>query len=131
MSMKQKGKAVLNPGTVDEVWGLCDDIEIGDEADKEQVKNGDGDTVGLIYTDKRRKVSGNYTPLAEGATGGPVTKEDLIGEELELKLPGEKTIKIIVDDASLKHTRGTIPTFSISGYYYPNLTTSTGGGSGA
>ena len=36
MSMKQKGKAVLNPGTVDEVWGLCDDIEIGDEADKEQ-----------------------------------------------------------------------------------------------
>ena len=110
MSMKQKGKAVLNPGTVDEVWGLCDDIEIGDEADKEQVKNGDGDTVGLIYTDKRRTVSGNYTPLAEGATGGPVTKEDLIGEELELKLPGEKTIKIIVDEASLKHTRGTIPT---------------------
>lgn len=136
MSMKQKGKAVLNPGTVDEVWGLCDDIEIGNEADKEQVKNGDGDTVGLIYTDKRRKVSGNYTPLAEGATGGPVTKDDLIGEELELKLPGEKTIKIIVDEASLKHTRGTIPTFSISGYYYPNLTASaseasTGGGSGA
>ena len=69
--------------------------------------------------------------VAEGATGGPVTKEDLIGEELELKLPGEKTIKIIVDEATLKHTRGTIPTFSISGYYYPNLTTSTGGGAGA
>ena len=67
---------------------------------------------------------------------GEVTKDDLIGEELELKLPGEKTIKIIVDEASLKHTRGTIPTFSISGYYYPNLTASaseasTGGGSGA
>lgn len=126
MSMKQKGKAVLNPGTVDEVWGLCDDIEIGNEADKEQVKNGDGDTVGLLYTDSRKKVTGNYTPLAEGATGGPVTKEDLIGEELELKLPGEKTIKIIVDEASLKHTRGTIPTFSISGYYYANLTASGG-----
>lgn len=121
MSMKQCGKAVLNPGTVDETWGLCDDIEIAQEADKEQIKNGEGDTVGLLYTDQRRKVSGNYTPLAAGATGGPVVKEDLIGEELELKLPGDKTIKVRVDDASLKHTRGSVPTFTFSGYHYPNV----------
>lgn len=120
--MKQKGKAVLNPGTKDETWGLCDDVEIALEADKEQVKNGEGDTVGLLYTDLRRKVSGNYTPLAEGAESGPVTKDDLIGEELELTLPGDKLVKIIVDEASLKHTRGSIPTFTFSGYIYPAIT---------
>lgn len=121
--MKQKGKAVLNPGTKDEAWGLCDDLEIGQEADKEQVKNGEGDTVGVIFTDARKKVSGNYTPLASATENDPPCKDDLIGEELTITLHGTaKTIKVIVDDAALKYKRGSVSTFSFSGYYYPNLT---------
>lgn len=122
MAIKYKGKAVLNPGTKDETWGLCDDLEIAHEADKEQIKNGDGDTVGLQYTDLRQKVSGNYTPLVAATETDPPCKDDLIGEELTITLHGTgKSIKIIVDDASIKYKRGGVSTFAISGYYYPKL----------
>ena len=51
MSMKQVGKAVLYPGTPDEIWGICESQELAREAEKKEVTNGIGDTVGLIYTD--------------------------------------------------------------------------------
>lgn len=121
--MKQTGKAVLNPGTVDEVWGLCDDFEVAPEADKEQVKNGDGSTVGLIFTDERTKYSGNYTPLADASGDSPVIKDDLIGSELEVSLHGNKKVKIIVETASLKFKRGGVSTFAVEGYHYPKMQT--------
>ena len=121
--MKQTGKAVLNPGTVDEVWGLCDDFEVVPEADKEQVKDGDGSTVGLIFTDERTKYSGNYTPLAGGGSDNPVTKDDLIGSELEVSLHDNKKVKIIVETASIKYKRGGVPTFAVEGYHYPKMAT--------
>ena len=121
--MKQTGKAVLNPGTVDEVWGLCDDFEVVPEADKEQVKNGDGDTVGLIFTDERTKYSGNYTPLVIEGADHPVTKDDLIGSELEVTLHGNKKVKIVVESASVKYKRGGVSTFAVEGYHYPKMQT--------
>lgn len=122
MAIKQLGIAVLNPGTIDETWGLCDDLEVAQEADKENIKNGEGDTIGLLYTDSRKKIAGNYTPL-DGVENAPVTKEDLIGETLILTVHGTgQTISVCVDEASVKYTRGTVSTFAISGYYYPYLT---------
>ena len=118
--MKQTGKAVLNPGTVDEVWGLCDDFEVVPEADKEQVKDGDGSTVGLIFTDKRTKYSGNYTPLA-GGSNSPLEDDDLIGSELEVSLHNNKKVKIIVESASIKYKRGGVSTFAVEGYHYPGM----------
>lgn len=55
MSMKKIGKAVLYPGTPDEVWGICESQDINLEADKKEVKNGTGDTVAVLYTDVGKK----------------------------------------------------------------------------
>lgn len=125
MSIKQVGVGVLNPGTVDEAWGLCDDLEIGQEADNESVKDGNGDTVGKLYTDIRKKVSGNYTPKASAEAGSPPTEDDLIGQTIAITLHGSgNTINVVVEDATMKYKRGGVPTFSITGYYYPHMTTS-------
>lgn len=122
MSMKQVGLAVLHPGTPDEVWGICESQDINLEADKKEIKNGEGDTVSLLYTDTgKKKFSGTFTPLAiEGET--PVESDDLVGEELEFKVKdGKNTLKIHVDSASFKRKKGDTSEFSIEGYYYPKI----------
>ena len=70
------GVALLNPGAEDEIWGLCTDITVEPEAEKDPIKNGDGDTVGLLYTDKRRKVTANYEPISPAA--GPLPTAVLV-----------------------------------------------------
>lgn len=116
------GIAVLAVGTKDEAWGLVEDLSLALESEKEAVKNGEGDTVGVIYTDKRRKVSGNYTPLAvaEGGTT-PVTDTDLIGKTLTVKTMNAEDVDIIVEGAELKLKKGTASTWAVNGYIYPNV----------
>ena len=64
MSMKKIGKAVLYPGTPDEVWGICESQDINLEADKKEVKNGTGDTVAVLYTDVgKKKIFRHLHPL--------------------------------------------------------------------
>ena len=53
MSMKQIGTAVLNPGTSDETWGICESAEVSPEAEKKEINNGEGDTVGLPARSRR------------------------------------------------------------------------------
>lgn len=125
MPSKQIGIAVLAFGTVDEVWGYAETIDIGQEAEKKVVQNGDGDTKGVIYTDLKQKVSGEFTPLAvtgQSATS-PVTDDDLIGKELTIKTMGSQTIKCIVESATLKLKKGDVGTWSFEGYRYPNINT--------
>lgn len=116
------GQAILKWGTENETWGYCEDISVADEADKEEIKNGNGDTTGLIYHNIRKKVSANYTPFA-GQTTPPFEKSDIVGSELELKTTSEGTIAIRVDNAEKKYKKGAITTWAVSGYYYPNLAT--------
>lgn len=120
--MKESGIAVLKWGTENETWGFCEDLSISDEADKTQIKNGDDDTVGLIYSDIRQKVTGNYTPLA-GQSSPPFTKADIIGSSLTVKTDDTGTISIIVDNAEKKYQKGNIATWSVTGYNYPNIST--------
>lgn len=121
MSMKQVGTAVLYPGTSDEVWGLCETQEQGFEANKKEIDNGEGNTVGLLYTNVgKKKFSGTYTPLAS-ATETPVTKDDLIGEKLTFKTGGEKTLEIYIDSATFSRKKGDVSEFKIEGYYYPEI----------
>ena len=129
MSMKKIGKAVLYPGTPDEVWGICESQDINLEADKKEVKNGTGDTVAVLYTDVgKKKFSGTYTPYAvDGDT--PVTDDDLIGEELEIKTQdGKKTLKIHIDSATFKQKKGDTSEFSIEGYFYPEISSTASAG---
>lgn len=134
MSMKQIGTAVLYPGTPDEVWGICESQDINLEAEKQEIKNGEGDTVSLLYTDTgKKKFSGTFTPLAV-ADGSPVTEDDLIGEEIELKIEdGKKTLKIYIDSAAFKRKKGDKSEFTIEGYYYPKIAAAAAasGGQGA
>ena len=121
MSMKQVGTAVLNPGAPDEVWGYCETQDITHEADKEQIKDGQGDTKGVLFTDIRQKVDGTYTPLAAAGANDPpnLGADDLIGRSIAM---GSMTI--IVETATFKRKKGGVSEFSISGYRYPNLVTS-------
>jgi hypothetical protein len=123
--MDQIGIGLLAAGTKDETWGLVEDLTIGLESEKEAVKNGDGDTVGILYTDKRKKVSANYTPLAV-AQGGttPVTEDDLIGQQLEIKTFSTSTLTFLVEGAELKLKKGGACTWAVNGYYYPNVVVS-------
>ena len=129
MSMKQVGTAVLNPGTPDEVWGYCETQDISHEADKEQIKDGNGDTKGVLFTDVRQKYDGTYTPLASAGTNDPpkLSATDLIGQTLSMKVDGgSTTLSVVVESASFKRKKGGASEFSISGYYYPQLVTSGG-----
>lgn len=130
MAMKQKGVATLNPGAPDQTWGKCRNLEIADEAEKENIPNGDGDTVGVIYSDCRKKVSGEFIPLA-GQTNSPAEDDDLIGKTLEVTLHGTGSkISVLVDTASKSYEAGKSSKFKFDGYCYPNLvdeTAQTGG----
>lgn len=122
MGMKQKGIATLNPGAPDQSWGKCRNLEIADEAEKETLTNGDGDTVGVIYSDVRKKVSGEFIPLAN-QSNSPAEDNDLIGKTLEITLHGtNNTISVIVDSAAKSYEAGKASKFKFDGYCYPNLT---------
>ena len=127
MTMKQIGAAVLNPGTTDEAWGYCESTDIGHEGEKKEIANGEGDTVGLLYTNTgRKKFSGTYTPLA--AAGAPVTEDDLVGSELVVNTTGTTTLTIYIDSASFKRKKGDVSEFTVEGYYYPSVVATQVGG---
>lgn len=127
MTMKQIGAAVLNPGTTDETWGYCESTDIGHEGEKKEIANGDGDTVGLLYTNTgKKKFSGTYTPLATAGT--PVTEDDLVGSELLVNPTGTATLTIYIDSASFKRKKGDVSEFTIEGYYYPSVVATPVGG---
>lgn len=119
--MINKGEAVLNHGTIDEVWGYCENVSVKDASDKTQLKNGQGDTKGVIYTDVRKEVSWEFTPLA-GASD-PVTKADIIGSRLTVKTEGVAEIEVLVDSAEAKYKKGDVETWGGTGVYYPELAT--------
>ena len=121
MGMKTKGVATLNPGSPDQTWGKCRNLEITDEAEKETITNGDGDTVGIIYSDVRQKVSGEFIPLAD-QTDSPVESEDIVGKTLAITLHGtQNSINVVVDTATKSYEAGKAAKFKFDGYVYPNL----------
>ena len=120
-----QGEAVLNHGTVDEVWGFAENVNVVDEADKKAIPNGEGDTSAVIYTDIRKKLTANFTPLAAGSETTPVGKSDIIGSRLEIKTEGTNSIEIVVDSAEIEYKIGDVSTFKVEGYYYPELPAAT------
>lgn len=121
MGMKTKGVATLNPGAPDQSWGKCRNLEITDEAEKETITNGDGDTVGIIYSDVRKKVTGEFIPLADSADS-PLEEEDIVGNTLAITLHGtQNAINVVVDTATKSYEAGKSAKFKFDGYVYPNL----------
>ena len=130
MGMKTKGVATLNPGAPDQSWGKCRNLEITDEAEKETITNGDGDTVGIIYSDVRQKVSGEFIPLAD-QDDSPVESEDIVGKTLAVTLHGTaNTINVIVDTATKSYETGKASKFKFDGYVYPSLESDPADGEG-
>lgn len=109
----ETGQAVLKFGTDDDAtYGILDDITTEEEAgEKTEIKDGDGDTVGLIFADLKTKVTAAYTPL----TGADL---NAIKPGSEITVDGN-TLR--VDTASKKSVKGGITTWSVTGYVYPNL----------
>ena len=124
MTMKSVGIATLNPGAPDETWGKCRNLEVTPEGDKEPIKDGAGDTVGVLYTDIRRKLTGEYTPLVEaGSTISDGT--EMVGKTLSVN-----GVSALIDTASMRRESGKAATYKIEGYVYPNLSNNGGGGGG-
>lgn len=121
--MLNVGEAVLNHGTVNETWGYAENVTVKDTGDKTPIKEGSGDTTGVIYTDARKEVSGEYTPLA--GAGDPVNQSDIVGSRLTLKTEGVDEIEIVVDDAEIAYKKGEVTTWKVNGVYYPNLPAAT------
>ena len=121
MAITQVGqKAVLNPGTQDETWGICIQSEVSPEPNKHEIQNGAGDTEILMYTDTgKKKFSGTYVPLSD------VTAEP--GDVLQVG-----GMFITVDSVTKTRKRGDVPEYKIEGTYYPLITGSgnSGGGGG-
>lgn len=119
-----RGIGVLNWGTKDETWGYAESVTVDDESEKEPIKNGEGDTTGVIYTDAKKKVSAEYTPLA-GGTGGPYDTGVAIGSKLTIKTEASETIEMVIEGSSKKYVKGKATTWAVNGYYYPNLAAET------
>lgn len=121
MGMTTKGVATLNPGAPDQTWGKCRNLEITDEAEKETITNGDGDTVGIIYSDVRKKVTGEFIPLADSEES-PLEEEDIVGYTLAITLHGtQNAINVVVDTATKSYEAGKASKFKFDGYVYPSL----------
>ena len=111
--MKTVGQAILKFGTDPSTsFGIAENISRKPVAEKEQIKDGENNTVGLVFTDERLEVSADFTPLA-GATLGT---DDILGSEATI---GDDTF--IVEDAEEKYSKGKAAAFSIKGTVYPNL----------
>jgi hypothetical protein len=113
MPAKTVGQAVLKFGTdASETYGLCENISRKPVAEKEKIKDGVNDTIGLVFTDEVLEVSADFTPLS----GATVSVDEIIGSEATI---GDDTF--IVEDAEEKYSKGKAMAFSIKGTVYPNL----------
>ncbi len=130
--MKNIGKAVLFPGTKDEVWGICESQDLATEANKKEIDNGEGDTVAILYTNcGKRKYSAVFTPLdVEGSIVKQIKEEDLIGTKMPVEFLDGDPIDYYIDSATIKRKKGDTAEFTLDGYYYPKVEdkVTTGGG---
>lgn len=119
------GKAILNPGTPEEVWGICESQDLAFEPNKKEIEDHEGDTVSVILTNTgKKKFTGVFTPYA-GIENSPASDDELIGKAIDFKVnDGQSTIKIYIENASFKRKKGDASEFSIDGYYYPKITES-------
>ena len=118
-----KGTALLNPGTKDATWGLMKDYTEGNESNKEEIPDGDGDTVSVLYTNVRKKFSATFTPLAAAQSTDPpkMAAEDLIGSKISLPKPDGTVMEFLVDSSEFSGTQGGAPSFKIEGYKYRKI----------
>lgn len=116
------GKAILNVGTPEEVWGICESQDLAFEPNNKEIENHEGDTVSVILTNTgKKKFTGVFTPYA-GVENSPASDAELIGKAMDFKInDGQTTIKIYILNAALKRKKGDASEFSIDGYYYPKI----------
>ena len=127
MAIKQVGIATLNPGAPDQSWGKCRNFEVANEAEKEALMDGEGNTVGLIFSDIKTKCSGEFIPLASGGT--TLTESDLIGRKLDISMHGGGGgYSVVVESASMSYEAGKSAKFKFEGYCYPQLKDGESGG---
>jgi len=117
MPARTVGQAVLKFGTdAHAVYGVAENISRKPVAEKEPVKDGVNDTVGLIFTDEGIEISADFTPLA----GAVITLAEILGSQATVG-----TDTFFVEDAEEKYAKGKASTFNIKGRTYPQLTPST------
>ena len=124
--MKERGLGTLWYGTTDEVWGKCDDISRKPVPEIDKLKNGQNQTVGLIFTDEDvKEVTANFTLLAGAGESDPpnLDEKDLLGEDLLVTFHDGSTETIIVEDCELKRSAGKRATFMVKGTSYPGVRT--------
>lgn len=125
----ERGSACLEWGTENETWGIVEDIEENIASEKDELEDGDGEVVGVVYRKIHKKVTGKYIPLDTAGSDDPPEQtaltiaDTLIGSNITVK-HGGTTSSILVDDAKWNRKKGVRMEFAIEGTYYPNVSLS-------
>jgi len=118
------GVAPLKWGTHNETFGYAENISFTPEADIEELKQGDGTTVGLIISNPRLKFSGEWTPIS-GATLPVSSLIAWVGSILSVTDPLGTTYQIVVSGGSEKYAKAKSMTYGIEGTHWPSVAVAT------
>ncbi len=116
-----QGPAVI--ATVpDPTYGYMESVELAEQMDKEEVKNGSNTTVCLIFSDRKLTVKSKFTHKV--SADRPKVRS-IVGTQITVAISDTEEIDFIADSASLSVGRGAASQ-SIDGTYYPGVVMSGG-----
>jgi len=106
-------------GVTDTSFGFFEGLEFEDVSDKIEVKDGDGDIIGIDYHSKRYTVSGTYVfdsgqPLP--ITGAAIT---ITSQASQMAIGANS---IYVDTVKQVYSNGDVVKVDFTGTTYPNIT---------
>jgi hypothetical protein len=117
--MARIGDSRLVYGTTDQTWGYVRTIKVETTSEKQEAKNGQGDTVAVeFFNAGEQQVSGTYYYLT-GMTGGPATE---VGTGVEVTV-AEAGGTIRIEKTGASYQTGDWMSVDFEGTYYPHLVT--------
>lgn len=124
MATKKLGVTKVNFGMKGGAsFGILESVEVNKTAEKEEIKNEQGDIVDAVYHGQKTEVSAEMTLLKEDVASGP-NVADPIGTDIALPVEDGTSVAAKVDSVSTKYQKAGVTTVSVSATQYPDLQTS-------
>lgn len=120
MSITQVGDASIIWGTLDDTFGYVENLSESIEAKKDEIENGQGDVIALIYSNKKTSVTGSFTWVATDTSN--LSSLDPVGKAIEIKTHGTEKRKIVIDKVKRTYKRAACCVIEFDGTSYPSIT---------
>ena len=117
---EQIGIAIVNRGTLDEDYMYVESVDHSEEADVQEVKDGQNETKAVIYSNHKEKVSLTGTKLIQTTKTG-TNQDNIIGKEITVRTMGSESVDMIAEKRNTSYKRGELTTVTVEGTRYPNL----------